>query len=196
MELTCLENKSIAIIGHDNPDIDSIVSGLMLNKLFNYLGIVSRFVILEEVIESKIESILLKYNIDASDYFSSIDEEYLFLVDHNKTSHKGVVLGAIDHHTSMFNPNYSFYINSVSASTSLHIYRLMNNFDYPFSKDDINLILLAAYTDTCSLKSSKVTELDKRDISSLILKYNLDEEVLFKEGQSAVFTCVNLCEFI
>lgn len=182
MDLTCLKNKDLAIIGHDNADIDSIVSGIMLNKLFRYVGISSRFIITDNIVESKITSILLKYNVNVSDYISTLKEDYLFLVDHNKTNHKGTVLGVIDHHISILENNYPIYINSVSASTSIHIYRIMKDFNYPFSKDDITLILLAAYTDTCSLKSSKVTDLDRKDILNLITKYNINEDVLYKEG--------------
>lgn len=182
MELTIFENKDIAIIGHDNPDIDSIVSGIMLNKLFCFLGMRSRFVILDNIVENKIKSILLRYNINVSDYFSTLEEEYLLLVDHHKTSHAGTVLGVIDHHVSMFKPDYQLYINETCAATSIHIYRLMDRFNYPFSKEDITLILLAAYTDTCSLKSSKVTELDKKDISNLLTTYNIDENLLIKDG--------------
>lgn len=182
MDLNYLKGKDLAIIGHDNADIDSIISGIMLNKLFNYMGIKSRFLITDDIIEHKISSILLRYNINVNNYISTLKEEYLFLVDHSKTNHNGIVIGAIDHHKHIGGFNYPIYINSMSASTSMHVFRIMEKLKFPFSKEDVNLILLAAYTDTCSLKSSKVTDLDRKDISNLILKYDIDENILLKDG--------------
>lgn len=182
MDLNFLKDKNLAIIGHDNADVDSIVSGVMTEKLFNYLGINSRFLITDAYIETKISSILLKYGIDVSMYPSKITEEYLFLVDHHETQHCGIVLGVIDHHKSTNPIECPFYINSTSASASMHVYRLMKYFNYPFLKEDINLILIAAYTDSCSLKSSKVMDLDRNEIEYLISKYNIDECKLYEDG--------------
>ena len=104
------------------------------------------------------------------------------MVDHHESEHLGCVLGVIDHHITKKKFNYDFYLNHPLASTSLHIYHLMVKHDYPIAKEDIVLILLGVYTDTCSLRSSKARELDKVEALYLIRTYNLDEEVFIKGG--------------
>lgn len=182
MDLHCLKNKEITIIGHDNGDVDSIVSGILLHRLLNYLGIKSYFTILDEEIEEKVSSILLKYNIDVLDYINNTTTDYLFLVDHHETNHSGFVVGAIDHHLTLKSFDYDCYLNMSLASTSLHIYHLMLKYDYPISKDDANLIVLGAYTDTCSLRSSKITKFDKYEVHDLINLFDLNEETFYKDG--------------
>ena len=45
-----LANKEeICIIGHDNIDVDAVLSGILLSKLLNFLNIKSKFIILEPI---------------------------------------------------------------------------------------------------------------------------------------------------
>ena len=69
MDLNNLKGDDITIIGHANPDVDSIVSGILLNKLLNFLKIESTFIIPDGFVEDKISTILHKFNIAVTDFF-------------------------------------------------------------------------------------------------------------------------------
>lgn len=182
MDLDVLKKIKPTIIGHDNPDVDSISSGLLLEKLFKYLDIDAIFTICEESIEKTIQSVLNKFDIDISSRLNGRVSENLFLVDHHETRHKGHVIGAIDHHATIKKYSYFYYINEASSSTTLHIYNLMIKYNYPITEYEATLIVLGAYTDTCSLSSSKTRESDKVIIKRLIKEFNLDEKKFYKEG--------------
>lgn len=182
MDFSFFKKENISIIGHDNPDIDSILSGILLEKLLVYLGVNANFTILDNYIDETIISILKKFNIDVSKYMCSTLQSSVILVDHHKTKHIASVVGIIDHHPTIQNISCNLYLNEPSPSTTLHIYNLMVKHNYPISKKIIELVVLGAYTDTCSLKSSKVLDKDRQFIHTLINKYDLNANVLYEEG--------------
>ena len=48
----------ITILGHDNIDVDSVVSGILMSKLLDFLKIENQFAILEEVKRNETYEIL------------------------------------------------------------------------------------------------------------------------------------------
>ena len=41
-----MKDRELVILGHDNIDVDAVLSGILLSKLFNYLKIKNHFYIL------------------------------------------------------------------------------------------------------------------------------------------------------
>ena len=49
LKKTLSQMGEITIIGHDNIDVDSVLSGILLSKLFHYINIKARFSIMQPI---------------------------------------------------------------------------------------------------------------------------------------------------
>lgn len=177
----------IIILGHENPDVDSIISGYLLEKIYNKLyndEFEVEFIIPDENIDKESYEICLRYGIDAKKFQKNLPIDGFIdyiLVDHYEDGriNKNPVK-IIDHHPTIKTlPNHT--INTKCSSTALQIFTLYKN-QYQFFYDDIKKIVLASYIDTTSLKSTKTTQKDILLIKKLINKYQLDSEKLYEEG--------------
>lgn len=171
------------IIGHENPDVDSIVSGYLLENIYRKLGYDVTFVIPDKKIEQENLDICQKYGLLPNWYKKDIEfeEDSLFiLVDHHKRNVKGRIVKILDHHpTTETIENIPYYQNEPSSSTSCLILKDYEDF---LSKKDIRLACVAALVDTASFHSTKTRESDKLMIENLCKKYNFDYEEMYKTG--------------
>ena len=124
-----LANKGeITIVGHDNIDVDSVLSGVLLSRLLHYLNIKVHFAILQPIHKNDTYQIVSELtDIRMEDYEEVKENELrnLFLVDHYETTHKGQVVGCIDHHLTEKENTYEFsYVRNCTATTYM-IYELM-----------------------------------------------------------------------
>lgn len=60
------------ILGHENPDVDSIISAIILNKILTKKGYSSEFIIPDKEINKDTLEILNNYNIDPTIYMKRI----------------------------------------------------------------------------------------------------------------------------
>lgn len=176
--------NNIIILGHKNPDVDSIVSGIILSKYLNYKGYNCSYIIPDKNIDHESYTVLKEFGIDCKDYLKDMPgDSNLILVDHHETSYRGRVLAVIDHHPTIKQFNYPFYINKASSSTSKLIYDIIKNEDDSFlTKDIIELIILSMLIDTCSFKSSKTNPVDIPWTKKICIDLNLDFERLKRLG--------------
>lgn len=170
--------KDIIVLGHVNPDVDSILSGIILSKYLIYKGYKASYLIPDKNIDKETKVVLESFKIDFTEYQGELNKDSsLILVDHYETDYKNQVLAVIDHHPTSKKFDYPIYINKKSSSTAKLIYDIINKNDKDFlDKDIIELIIVATMIDTCSFKSSKT---NKEDIqwsidmcNSLSLDYN------------------------
>jgi PncC family amidohydrolase len=182
-----LKNKGESIIiGHDNIDVDAVLSGILLEKLFQYLSINAHFKILQPVAELK-ESETYKIiseltNLKIEQYVESTEDSSrtLFLVDHYETIHSGAVVGCIDHHPTEKENTYEFsYVRDCTAAAFM-VYELMKAAEYPLTKEDAQLVIIAMMVDTISFKSTKAIESEVVVAKELAEKYNIDYSYLEK----------------
>ena len=172
--------KDIVIVGHSNPDIDSILSGIILSKYLVYKGYKARYVIPDKSIDKEVEKVLNHFKIDFRAYQEDIPENSsLILVDHHETVHKNEVLAVIDHHPTIKEFNYPVYINKKASSTTKVVYdTIVKEGDLEFfTKDTIELVVVGILIDTCSFKSSKINpdDIDWTETVCAILNIDLDE---------------------
>ena len=169
--------KKYIILGHKNIDIDSIVSGILLEKLIkNKYNKDCEFVIVED------RKICEKFSINVDKYIRKLNESdnKIILVDHSYRDFKDKeIIGIIDHHPKLFNHFVKDNININSSSTSCLIAR--DNEEY-FSKDEIIWAILGAYIDTASFHSTKALDSDKKWCHEMINKYDLDEKLFYNTG--------------
>ena len=174
--------EPLYIIGHKNPDVDSIIATILLAKIFNSKGIKCHSCILKDGYE------LDEYNRKILDDCGelelmtiSLDEQYNYvLVDHNDPTQsvgfgKKIIWG-IDHHTNSH--ILSNILISDYCSCSLFIYAYFKN-DYEFTNEEKFMIYMASLTDSLFFKGSRFSEKDKNLIAEL--GFDLDANELFKK---------------
>lgn len=175
--------NKIIILGHENPDVDSIVSGYLLQKILNQKGYTSKFIIPDEKIESQTLHVCRKYGLDPIQYkeeinFNNKDNKYI-LVDHHQRELDGEIIAIIDHHPTLKNINLNNYYNKNISSTACYI---SNGNEEYLNENDLELAIAATMVDTASFHSTKSREEDKNWVIDLCKKYNFDYEKLYTDG--------------
>ena len=172
----------ILILGHDNPDTDSVLSGVLLERLLKKQGKKASFVILEKEVPSDTREILEKYGVNPSIYQKDIelssDYDYI-LVDHHERVLPKPPLMILDHHPASHTPNTSFYHNRKACSTTCVIGTLWEEY---LTRDDILLILIGALVDTASFHSTKTNKEDVLWLQQKCLEYQIPMEDYIEEG--------------
>ena len=174
-------NDKIVILGHDFSDVDSIVSGVMLEYMLDVDGFDVSFCILDKEIPNETKEILSKYDFDASRYIKDINEiqaDHYILVDHhNRDLDKDIIL-IVDHHPTNIKINAELIFNKNISSTALYL--LEENENYINIKNT-KLIFLATMLDTASFNSTKSRDIDKEYIINECKKYGIDYNKLYKQ---------------
>lgn len=171
------------ILGHENPDVDSIVSGYLLEKLMQQKGYDILFIIPDKKIDETSVKICQEYGLHVCNYQKNLGDFLdckFILVDHHKRKDVKNVVAVVDHHPTMEKINVPYYQNEKKSSTSCLICQGEN--ESYFSKTDIKLALLAAFVDTASFHSTKTCEKDVVWAREMCEKYSLDYEKLYQAG--------------
>ena len=147
------------ILGHENPDNDSIVSGYLLEKIMKQLGYDVEFIIPDEISEENI--MLANYlGINPTKYQKPLpenpDDKYI-LVDHHERIVSGEIVAIIDHHPTEKEITCKHYQNERACSTNCIVAR---NFTRRLSLDDIKAACFSAMVDTAAFHSNKTTVSD------------------------------------
>ena len=167
--------KEIFVLGHNNPDADSIIASYVLSSILKSMGINAHFCILDENYDYTFhDKKLLEENFKYKPEVVSKDNKYFVFVDHNNLQglDKSNVLGAFDHHVIKYEIDNIIEIEY--SSTSLLIYDLFKD-RYDFSEEEKYLIALATLSDSDYLTSSRFTEEDRRLFNELNLKEDVKE---------------------
>lgn len=180
----------IIILGHKNPDVDSIVSGYLLEKILKSLGINSEFVIPDKKIEQENLDICRANGLDPIKFQKKLDLEdqnaKYILVDHNERNVKGEIIAIIDHHPTDKKFNLKHYYNNNISATACYICMayevLQTNKEKILDANDYKLAVLAAMVDTASFNSTKGRKEDKVWAENICKKYNLDYNNLYLQG--------------
>lgn len=180
---TCITNNKITCIGHDNIDVDSFFSGLLLSKLLWYLGIRSEFIILDSVQLNDTYYVIKNVTgIDIRNFVFTKENpsRNLFLVDHYETKHAGSVIGCIDHHPTIQENTCPFsYVKNSCAATYM-VYELMKEANYPLTAEEITYVVLAMLVDTVAFQSTKTVPEEVIIAQRLSTLYHLDYNYLKK----------------
>jgi manganese-dependent inorganic pyrophosphatase len=181
-------NETIYIVGHKNPDSDSVCSAIAYSNLKNKLNIKTEPIIQNEI-NNETKFILNKFNIEKPQIKNDATNKKIILVDHNEKSQTIENLNIdnlqeiIDHHKigDIQTNNPIYFINKPYGCTSTIIYELFkeNNIE---PEDDIKgLMLSAILSDTVIFRSPTCTQKDKEIANKLANKLNLNIETYGKE---------------
>lgn len=181
-KLAKYRNNKLIILGHEYSDVDSIISGYLLEKCLFNEGFDATFCITDKVISKETQDILNEYGFNACKYQKSFNDskdiKYI-LVDHNTRNLKGEIILIIDHHPTSEKINTELYFNKQISSTSLY---LCKENELEFDKKDITLAILAAMLDTASFNSTKAREEDKAWALKKCEELSIDYDKLYESG--------------
>ncbi len=169
------------ILGHSNPDVDSIVSGILMEKLLKDDVDNVKFIIPDKEIDDNTREILGNYGINVDDYLGDIEAGKYILVDHHQDDriNEDDVIAVYDHHPYDDRSDIELYLNEdVSSTASL----ICQNDEAMFSKKDIELAVLATYVDTVAFHSTRSKDDDYTWCLNMINKYNIDEDKLINNS--------------
>lgn len=184
--------EKIYILGHENPDVDSLVSGYILEKVLLKKGHSVEFIVPDDSISEETLQICKRNDFEPNKFLKKIDFENVsnqyILVDHFQRTLAGKIICIIDHHPTEDKIEIKDYYNQKVSSTACLIGReneeLLDEFD-------LKLVVLATMVDTASFHSSKGREEDKDWIIKICDKYNFDYDKLYMEG-----LCITLLDDI
>ena len=175
------QEKKISIIGHDNIDVDSFLSGILLSNFLNFLKIKNEFIILEKIIENESYQIIKElFDIDIKDYYVNNEDSSrkILLEDHYETKHLGEVLACIDHHPNCKCTKYPFLYSRIACSTSYLVYELIKESEYKISKMEAKMIVVSMLIDTVAFRSEKTVFQEALEAKKLSEQYGLNYEYL------------------
>lgn len=170
------------ILGHENPDVDSIVSGYIYQNYLNRRNIDAEFIIPDEKIDDDTLEICRRFNLEPTEFQKPLeydDKTKFILVDHHNRKNIGKVELIIDHHEDEHEPDTDNCIIEPASSTSCLIVQRNEPF---YSIHEIELACMAAMVDTASFHSTKGKEWDLDWIQQMVEEKNLDYNKLYEAG--------------
>ena len=170
----------INIIGHVNPDVDSIISGYLLQEYLKYKNLDASFIIPDKRIDKDTEEIIKEFGLNYREFKKDIIADDIILVDNHETNLSKNILGIIDHHPPFYNKGY--YINIKASATAKIIYDIIiKNGDKEFlNKRHYELIFLAIIIDTDNFRNPKAIIEDKEFIKEYSKIHSINLSKMYK----------------
>ena len=174
----------IVVIGHKNPDTDSIVSAIVGSYLFNQLGLNSKPARAGEL-NKETKFILNYFKKDEPELISSLAGQDFILVDHNsvKESVNGRddhrLVAVIDHHylSGIQTEKPILYRAEPIGSTSTILAKMFWEKKINLPQDLSGLLLAGIISDTLKFNSPTTTKEDKEIAQNLadLIKVDIDQ---------------------
>lgn len=165
------KNSFITVIGHKNPDVDSIFSSLLVVNYLKLIGFKnSNLYIEDDEIEKETLTIIkdILKDFDLSRYKKL--SENIILIDHTKEYKDKNLIGIIDHHPP-FDWQEGFVYNRQACSSSCILMDLIKKdviFEKFLTKENISMFLVSGIIDCDNFRNPKTILSDKE----MILEYS------------------------
>jgi len=165
---------SLTVIGHMNPDTDSIVSAISVADLLSKRGMAARPAAQGKP-TPETEFVLKKFGLSAPDVVESVAGKKLWLVDYSDLAQapKGLaeaeILGIVDHHKlgDVTTPNPLEIWTWPVGCTGTVIKAMYDFYGVEVPKGLAGGLLCAILSDTVMYKSPTCTEADKKAVEAL-----------------------------
>ena len=162
------------ILGHENPDFDSIISGYLLEKLMCQRKLDAEFIIPDKTIAEE-NFLLCNYcNINPSSFQKTLPKDpniKYILVDHHERDVPGEIVAIIDHHPTDQEISCPYYQNERACSTSCLIAK---DRERRLTLDDLKATCLSAMVDTAAFHSDKTTIRDYTWVKYLCKRFDFN----------------------
>ncbi|HIP25157.1 MAG TPA: manganese-dependent inorganic pyrophosphatase [Archaeoglobus profundus] len=167
----------IFVVGHKNPDTDSVCSAIVTAYLLNQwkekgglLKIEGEAIpVIQGEPNPETKFVLEKFGTDVPEVMTNAEGKKIVLVDHSEKSQapdnidKAEIIGIIDHHKigDITTPNPILFVNLPVGCSATVLKKLFEWTGIEIPKDLAGLMLASILSDTVIFKSATTTELDK-----------------------------------
>jgi len=170
----------IYVIGHKNPDTDSIVSAIVYAWYLNKKGIETLPTRSGEI-NSETKFVLEKFGFESPVLLENADNQKLILVDHNEKGQQPEgnfeILEIWDHHRFNFSyPDPIIIYSEPVGSTATLLAKYFFEKEINIPKNIAGILLSAILSDTVIFKSSTTTEIDIKIAQTLNKEWQLNLE--------------------
>ena len=178
--------EKILILGHKNPDTDSICSAMVKQRLNRRMGYTKCYAGRLGNLNKETKYVLNYLNLEEPELIEKVEEgQEVILVDHNEFNQsaegieKAKIIGVIDHHriANFETSEPLYYTARPYGCTSTILYKEYKQRGLEVNKEEAILMASAIISDTLLLKSPTTTEHDKRALEELgkIANINIEE---------------------
>ena len=170
------------VVGHQNPDADSICAALTYANLKQELGEDVEAVRIGKI-NAETKFILDNFDVEAPQLIEEVSaEDQVTLVDHNEKSQAvlGIedaeIVGIIDHHRigDIETGNPIYFRNEPVGCTSTIVTKLYQENDVEIDDQMAGLLLSAILSDTVIFRSPTCTETDQKIAKTLAKQLDID----------------------
>ncbi len=157
----------IYVVGHKNPDTDSIVSAIVMADYFQKLGKKAKAIRVGKI-NKETEFVLNKIKIKSPSLIKNLANKQVFLVDHNAIEQSGdgiekaEIIGVLDHHRlggiKTSSPIY-FRTEEIGCTATL-IFNVFKEKNIAINKRQAFSLLSAIISDTLKFASPTTTKQD------------------------------------
>jgi manganese-dependent inorganic pyrophosphatase len=179
--------KKVIVIGHKNPDTDSVVSAIIFSKIKKEEGVSFTPAVAGDL-NRETELVLSSFKAEVPLKMEEKgSEERFFLVDHNDLSQsiaeKEDVVGVLDHHqlSGMKSDSVLYFRVEPVGSTCTLLYEIIKDKGIEIDKDEMGLLASGIISDTFNLNSPTTTEKDVKYLKELSKKAGVNTDHLAEE---------------
>ena len=190
------DNQNIYVVGHKNPDTDSICSAICYAELKNKITGEAHEAKRAGNVNEETQYVLDYFGVKAPEFLENAENEKVILVDHNEMTQTvdGVknaeIMEVIDHHKigdiSTDVPIY--FRNQPVGCTATIIYQMYQENNQEVTKEIAGMLCSAIISDTLMFRSPTCTPVDKEIALKLaeIAGINVEEYAvaMFKAGSN------------
>lgn len=174
----------IVLAGHDQPDVDSILSCELMRRFLSRAGI-DAAIVLETPADEQSARIAQAMGADVSAMAGKIaPQDSVVLLDHYEPQHAGRVIACIDHHPTMQPLNYPYVQIEPAGACANMVLALMREAGMDVMPQDERLAVCALYLDTIALRSTKIAPQEAAWAEATARRLGMDIAWLEREGMS------------
>ena len=167
----------VYVVGHMNPDTDSVCSAIVFSYLLNKWKEKDGLVKIEGEAVPAIQGepnpetkfVLEKFNVETPEIIEDVEGKTIALVDFSekaqapKNIEKAEIIAIVDHHKigDVTTPNPILFVNLPVGCTATVLKKLFDWSGVEIPKDLAGLMLASILSDTVIFKSATTTEMDK-----------------------------------
>ncbi|WP_285904846.1 manganese-dependent inorganic pyrophosphatase [Pseudodesulfovibrio pelocollis] len=165
---------AILVVGHKNPDTDTVASAIAVADLFTKRGMESK-AITQGAIAPESEFVLKKFGLSAPAIVTDATDQKIILVDHTDISQtidnldKGELVAVVDHHKlgDVTTPNpLEMWVWPVGCTATV-IKSMYDFYNVEVPANIAGIMLCAILSDTVMFKSVTTTDADKVAVDAL-----------------------------
>ena len=168
-------SKPVLVIGHMNPDSDTVCSAVAYADFLNKMGFSAKAVLAGKA-NAESTYALKKFEVEMPEVVENAEGNQFAIMDHSlfEQSIPGMknaeILAVLDHHAvgDVTTKNPVLYIGMPVGSTSTIVYEQFKRYGVKVSKQAAGMMLSAILSDTLGLRSPITTSFDRKNVEELM----------------------------